>query len=590
MSALVASWTRAHRGEPCSILEIGSWTGGSAITWAKALDEMGAEGKVVCIDKWEVNFEAAGNVADVYKEMTRAASSGEAEKLFWHNIRAAGVEPWIVLLRGLTQEVLPLLEPRYFSIVFVDGSHNYQDVLHDIRYATDLVRDGGVVCGDDLEVQRHDCSEKVLQRGIALNTDYLVDERTGQWYHPGVTAAVGELLGPVSVWEGFWAVERRDNTWHHVELTDVREELPIHLRSSDVEAVLVAEGLGGYNIVQSDDAYIGIPSTLGPLRIDDESSLAAAMGATIIGTSLEVVKEQIAHRRLVEPATDQVPSSPAPTAVPVLVVEGYKGFNLLAYRGRYYALSQRLGPVRLDGPDFDTFVPLGLAAVSDSEVNTRRIVDEIADRAGQGAGNSRLATDVGRGLDPALQSLLEALIREVGGVTSAVTTMTAALGATAASIATHEHELTRLSLLEQELTERQTALNQAIESRDRVMAELASAVAKHERLTKEMTSTAAERDRVIAAHSGCGQTLSNRTKELVAAQQQISKLTAEQTVAREQREADARKLNAALQRIRELKRRVKAGEDARHVLEAEGQELLAWVQRLQHEFVSGERS
>jgi hypothetical protein len=588
MSALVASWTRAHRGEPCSILEIGSWTGGSAITWATALDELGAEGKVVCIDKWDVDFDATGNVADVYKEMTRAASSGEAEKLFWHNIRAAGVEPRIVLLRGFTQEVLPLLEPRYFSIVFVDGSHNYQDVLHDIRYATDLVRDAGVVCGDDLEVQRHECSETALHRGIALNTDYQVDERTSQWYHPGVTAAVGELLGPVSVWEGFWAVERRDNTWHRVELTDVREELPIHLRSSDVEAVLVAEGLGGYNIVQTDDAYIGIPSSLGPLRIDDESSLAVAMDATIIGASLEVVKEQIAHRRVVEPAPDQVPSSPA--AAPVLLVEGYKGFNLLAYRGRYYALSQRLGPVRLDGPDFETFVPLGLAAVSNSEVNTRRIVDEIAARAEQGAGSRRLANDAGRGLDPALQSLLEALIQEVGGIASAMTGMTAALGATTASIATREPELTRLSLLEQELAERQTALNQAIESRDRVTADLASAVAKHERLTKELTSTAEERDRVIAAHTGCGQTLSNQTKELVAAQQQISKLTAEQTVTREQREADARKLNAALQRIRELKRRVKAGENARHVLEAEGQELLAWVQRLQHEFVSGERS
>jgi seryl-tRNA synthetase len=84
--------------------------------------------------------------------------------------------------------------------------------------------------------------------------------------------------------------------------------------------------------------------------------------------------------------------------------------------------------------------------------------------------------------------------------------------------------------------------------------------------------------------------LSNRTQELAAARQQIASLTAAQAEARKQRDTDARELYAALQRIRELKRRVKAGENARHVLEAEGQELLAWVQRLHQEFVSGDRS
>jgi predicted O-methyltransferase YrrM/predicted nucleic acid-binding Zn-ribbon protein len=589
MSALVASWTRAHSGEPCTVLEIGSWTGGSAITWAKALDEVGAPGQVVCIDKWEVAFDAAANAAEVYKEMTRAAASGDAEKLFWHNIRAAGVENRIALLRGFSQDILPLLESRRFSIVFVDGSHFYKDVLHDIGHAIRLVQDRGIVCGDDLEVQRHDCSEKTLRDGIANDADYQLDDRTGQWYHPGVTAAVGELLGLVSVWEGFWAIERRGDMWQQVQLTDVRDELPLHLRSSDVEPVLVAEGISGYNIVKAGDAYIGIPSSLGPLRIDDDSSLVAAMNATIIGTSADAVKEQIAARRPDDSAADQSSRSPESSGPPVLVVEGYKGFNVLAYRGRYYALAQALGPVRLDGPEFATFVPRGLAAVSDSEAATRRMVDDISARPAA-ASNSSVPTGHIHVPDSELQSLLTNVSQEIGSIASAVNAMANAIGASAARMASREHEVARISSLEKELAEGRAALNQAVAARDQAIAESASAAAEYERVATELASAAAERDRLVALHSACAPTLSNRTQELAAARQQIASLTAAQAAAHKQRDTDVRKLRAALQRIRELKRRVKAGENARHVLEAEGQELLAWVHRLHEEFVSGDRS
>ena len=291
MPALVTTWAEAHPGAPCHVLEIGSWTGGSAITWAKALDHAGIDGKVVCVDKWEVRFDAPTNVDEIYREMTRVATSGEAERLFWHNVRAAGVDKRIVLLRGLSQEVLPLLEPRHFAVVFVDGSHMYEDVVHDIRHARTLVQDGGIVCGDDLDLQRNECSEKGLLNGISQHTDYQLDERTGQWYHPGVTAAVDEMFGRVSVWEGFWAMQRAGDTWHSVDLAAIEDAPPAHLRSTE-EAVpeLIAEGINGYNIVKVEDAYVGLPASIGPLRIDNEPSLIEAMGITFVGTSIDDVK------------------------------------------------------------------------------------------------------------------------------------------------------------------------------------------------------------------------------------------------------------------------------------------------------------
>ena len=591
MSALVSSWTSAHPGAPCQVLEIGSWTGGSAITWAKALDTAGVDGHVVCIDKWEVRFEAPTNVDAIYKEMTTVASSGEAERLFWHNVRAAGVERRIVLLRGLSQQILPLLEGRHFSIVFVDGSHMYQDVFHDIRNAMTLVQDDGIVCGDDLDVQRTECSESGLQHGIALHTDYQLDERTGTWYHPGVTAAVAELLGPVSVWEGFWAMRRADEAWKSVQLANIEDAVPAHLRSTEeVVPTLVVEGINGYNIIQADDAYVGIPAAMGPLRIEDEASLMTAMRVSIVGTSVDAVKEEIAVRSRHELGPNQTRASYAVTETPTLLLEGYKGFNLLSYGDRYYGLAQSIGPVRLDGPEFQAFVHLGLAAVAPSEADIRGRIDGLASQAGEASAHTSRAAGVAAQANTDLHDDLKAVGKEIESVLAAVTDLAAAIGTMTVSVATREKERARLALVERELTERTATLAEAIAARDDVARQLATAVADYERLMKELTAATMERDRVIAAHAGCGQTLASRTKELLAAQQHLSKLASAEATAKQRHEADIVELREARQRIRDMRRRIKASENARQILEAEGKELLSWIQRLQHEFVSSGRA
>ena len=44
--------------------------------------------------------------------------------------------------------------PRHaFDIAFIDGDHAYTAVLRDLQAACELIRDGGILCGDDLELQ-----------------------------------------------------------------------------------------------------------------------------------------------------------------------------------------------------------------------------------------------------------------------------------------------------------------------------------------------------------------------------------------------------------------------------------------------------
>ncbi len=86
------------------------------------------------------------------------------------------------------------------------------------------------MCGDDLELQVSEINLENAKKNI--DSDFIPDPKTNNWFHPGVTLAVGEFFGEVSVWEGFWAMRKRGASWEKV----VWEEL-------DLGNVLVPEHL-----------------------------------------------------------------------------------------------------------------------------------------------------------------------------------------------------------------------------------------------------------------------------------------------------------------------------------------------------------
>jgi len=211
------------------ILEIGSWAGGSAITWADAIKKFnGGQGSVICVDPWiRYNLGGEGGTYDV---MDQALKRGEIIHLFLHNIRASGHEDIVRLIRARSDEILPLFRPNQFDLVFVDGEHTYQQVLKDLENAAPLLRDGGILCGDDLELQVSEIDVKYAKE--KADSDYIREPKTNKWFHPGVTLAVADWFGEVSAWEGFWAMRKRGQGWEKVvaeklDLGDVR--VPEHV-------------------------------------------------------------------------------------------------------------------------------------------------------------------------------------------------------------------------------------------------------------------------------------------------------------------------------------------------------------------------
>ena len=144
IQATVELLSKENHTGPVEILEVGSWAGGTAITWAKAVQKYFGGGQVLCVDHWEPYFDTNINSDHVYKQMNEAAINKSIYGLFLHNVRTSGVNGVISHIVGNSRNVLPTLKKRNFSIVYLDASHEFSDVEKDIRLSMDLVRDGGI--------------------------------------------------------------------------------------------------------------------------------------------------------------------------------------------------------------------------------------------------------------------------------------------------------------------------------------------------------------------------------------------------------------------------------------------------------------
>lgn len=350
MTALVELLARHETSLPIDILEVGSWAGGSALTWAAALRRFGLAGRIVCVDPWQAYFDTQVDAAPVYHEMNAAAEDGLIYKLFLHNIRSAGVGDLVVPMKGRSRDLLPTLRPESFAVVFLDGSHRYEDVAHDIQSATPLVRVGGILCGDDLELLASEIALDELAEAAARGIDYTRHQASGYFYHPGVTKAVGEAFARPSRWDGFWAVRKANDGWEPVDLTGCGVTVPTHLQhlakpKNAVEAtVRLVEAYRQFNLVDYGGKLCAVQQHLGEIPWSEgyEALLVRFKNEDFFsGSSLTMLR-----RRIDEILAEQEHIRQETLAnVPVLVLGSYRGFNIVGYKRQFWAVRLSVGIV-----------------------------------------------------------------------------------------------------------------------------------------------------------------------------------------------------------------------------------------------------
>jgi hypothetical protein len=137
---------------PSLILEVGTWKGQSAIHMGTHLKARGLDAKIICVDAWLGALEFWDHLADT-PERNLLLKNGYPQIYFQFLSN--------VVHSGLQAHILPfpntsLIAARYFAnqgiraeLIYIDASHEYEDVLADLEAYWPLLAPGRLVFDDD---------------------------------------------------------------------------------------------------------------------------------------------------------------------------------------------------------------------------------------------------------------------------------------------------------------------------------------------------------------------------------------------------------------------------------------------------------
>lgn len=129
---ILYSMSLEHNDAAGKILEIGSFLGKSSYWLAKGAKERNGE-KVICVDTFKGSTE--------HQERLKGHSTYE---LFEENLRKAGVFEWVMPIKKSSEEAFLSFSDK-INLLFIDGSHEYQDVKADLLSWEQYLIPGGVV-------------------------------------------------------------------------------------------------------------------------------------------------------------------------------------------------------------------------------------------------------------------------------------------------------------------------------------------------------------------------------------------------------------------------------------------------------------
>jgi predicted O-methyltransferase YrrM len=138
----------ASAAAPC--LEIGSYCGRSALFLGAGCRERGAH-PLFTVDHHRGNAEQqpGGPFFDPELWDSRERAFTTLAELL-RNVRAAGLEDWVVPVVGESRLVGRSWPERSLGLVFVDGGHTHEDAFGDYRTWGRCVRAGGYLCVHDV--------------------------------------------------------------------------------------------------------------------------------------------------------------------------------------------------------------------------------------------------------------------------------------------------------------------------------------------------------------------------------------------------------------------------------------------------------
>ncbi len=139
--------------KPSRIIEVGTWKGGSAIHMATVARKLGIAPEIICVDTWLGAVEFWTDHADPDRYLALKCRNGYPTVYyqFVANVIHRGCHDLITPFPQ-TATIAALWFRRYgvlADLIYIDGSHEEEDVYADLVSYWDLVRPGGILAGDD---------------------------------------------------------------------------------------------------------------------------------------------------------------------------------------------------------------------------------------------------------------------------------------------------------------------------------------------------------------------------------------------------------------------------------------------------------
>jgi hypothetical protein len=137
---------------PRRLVEIGSLFGGSAVHIGNLLRKHQIDGELTCVDTFLGSRESYFEYRAGHDKLLKSGRYNFFDE-FLGNIQRAGLtdiaNPFVQTSTNAAR-IFAELGAR-FDFIYLDASHEYQDVLSDLRLWYPLLDAGGVLIGDDFE-------------------------------------------------------------------------------------------------------------------------------------------------------------------------------------------------------------------------------------------------------------------------------------------------------------------------------------------------------------------------------------------------------------------------------------------------------
>ncbi len=145
--------------KPKLIVEVGSWKGRSAVWWAEQMRDAQIDGAVICIDTWLGGLDHITRPKGADWKIDKYFKHGYSTLYyqFLANICAKGVQDWIVPIPTTSNIGARWLQHHNLmaDLIYVDASHDEDDVYDDLRNYWKALKNGAFMCGDDWAVAWH---------------------------------------------------------------------------------------------------------------------------------------------------------------------------------------------------------------------------------------------------------------------------------------------------------------------------------------------------------------------------------------------------------------------------------------------------